>query len=74
MKKRMRSKQTATLSDRLLSFAKEMREKAAALLAGPEQEELLQKAQRAEDAAKEIAFYDANVDGVPAGHRNRAKR
>ena len=48
---RRRFKQTVSLKDRLVSFAKETREKASQLLPGPEQEALLKKAQQADTAA-----------------------
>jgi hypothetical protein len=51
MKKRRRFKQTTTLKERLMAFAEEVRERAAALPAGPEREELLKRASRADTAA-----------------------
>ena len=51
MFKRRRLKQTAALKDRLLSFAKEVREEASRLGPGPEKDELLKEARRADTAA-----------------------
>ena len=51
MWKRRRFTQTATLKDRLISFAKEAREKAAQLEPCPEKDDLLRKARQAETAA-----------------------
>ncbi len=48
---RVRFKQTTPLQDRLAEFAKETRQKAKELEAGPEQDELLRKARRADTAA-----------------------
>ena len=56
MNKRVRFQRTSSLEERLSAFAKDSREKAAELPPGQEREELMLKAQRAEDAAKEIAF------------------
>jgi hypothetical protein len=50
---RRRFKQSITLTDRLASFAKEVRERASLLRPGPEQNELLEKARKA-DAATHI--------------------
>jgi hypothetical protein len=50
MSQRHRSKQTASLKDRLASFAKEVREKASQLKPGPEQDALLKKARQADTA------------------------
>jgi hypothetical protein len=50
MSQRHRSKQTASLRDRLASFAKEAREKASQLKPGPEQDALLKKARQADTA------------------------
>lgn len=51
MKKRRRFKPTMSLKDWLESFAKTAREKAAQLAPGPEREELLLKARRADTAS-----------------------
>jgi hypothetical protein len=48
---RRRSKQTASLKDRLASFAKEVRKKASLLRSGPEKDALLKKARQADTAA-----------------------
>jgi hypothetical protein len=51
MKKRSRFKQSQSLKDRLASFAKGVKEKASRLPPGPEKEELLRKARRADAAS-----------------------
>lgn len=51
MKKRRRFKQTTTLKERLVAFAEEVREKASMLPPGPEREDLLKRASRADTAA-----------------------
>ena len=51
MKRRRRFQQTISLKDRLASFAKEVREKAALLRPGPEKDALLRKARQADTAA-----------------------
>ncbi|WP_024520506.1 hypothetical protein [Bradyrhizobium sp. Tv2a-2] len=51
MLKRRRLKPTDTLKDRLISFAKEAREKASQLQSCPEKDELLRRARQAEIAA-----------------------
>ena len=51
MQTRRRSKQSASLKDRLVAFAKEVREKASKLAPGPERDELLTKARRADTAS-----------------------
>jgi hypothetical protein len=51
MKQRRRFKQTTPLKDRLISFSKEIRDKAAELQPGPEQDALLKRARRADTAA-----------------------
>lgn len=43
--------QTLPLKDRLTSFAEELREKASTLPSGPERDDLIQRARRAETAA-----------------------
>jgi hypothetical protein len=48
---RRRDKQTISLKDRLASFAKEVREKASKLRPGPERDDLLKRAQRADTAS-----------------------
>jgi len=48
---RRRFKQTTSLKDRLTSFAEEIREKASHLRSGPEQDDLLKRARRADTAA-----------------------
>lgn len=52
MKKRRRFKQTTSLKDRLVSFAKATRERASLLRPGAEKEELLKKARQADTAAR----------------------
>jgi hypothetical protein len=49
--KRHRIKQTVSLKDRLIQFAKEAREKASQLRPGLEQDALLKKARQADTAA-----------------------
>lgn len=51
MKKRRRFKQTTTLKERLMAFADEVREQASTLPPGPEREDLLKRASRADTAA-----------------------
>lgn len=51
MTKRLRFKQTESLADRLTTFARLMRERAAYMAPGVEQAAALAKANRAEDAA-----------------------
>lgn len=51
MKHRNRTPQTTSLKDRLASFAKEVRDKAAGLRPGPERDALLKKARQADTAA-----------------------
>jgi hypothetical protein len=51
MKKRRRFKQTTTLKQRLMAFAEEVREQASTLPPGPEREDLLKRASRADTAA-----------------------
>jgi hypothetical protein len=51
MFKRRRFTKTSTLKDRLISFAKEARDKAAQLQSCPEKDDLLRKARQAETAA-----------------------
>jgi hypothetical protein len=51
MQQRRRFKQTTSLKDRLLSFSREMHDKAAELRPGPERDELLKRARRADTAA-----------------------
>jgi hypothetical protein len=48
---RRRFKHTDPLKDRLAAFAKDMRAKASRLSPGTEQDELLRKARRADDAS-----------------------
>jgi hypothetical protein len=48
---RRRLKQTASLNDRLTTFASEVRAKASLLEPGPEQEALLKRARQADTAA-----------------------
>lgn len=50
MQRRRREKQTESLKDRLASFAKEALEKAKTAT-GPEREELIKKARRADTAS-----------------------
>ena len=51
MQSRRRFKQSDSLRDRLASFAKEAIDKAAHLPSGPERDELLKKARRADTAS-----------------------
>jgi hypothetical protein len=51
MQKRRRFKQTTSLSDRLASFAKSARERAAQLTPGIERDDLLRKARQADTAS-----------------------
>lgn len=50
-KKRRRFKQTASLQERLMAFAEDVREQASTLPPGPEREDLLKRARRADTAA-----------------------
>lgn len=50
MKKRRRIRQFESLKDRLASFALSMREKASRLPPGPEQDDVLRRADRADTA------------------------
>jgi hypothetical protein len=52
MLKRRLFRQAASLQDRLLAFAREVREKASRLQPGPEKDALLRKARRADTAAQ----------------------
>lgn len=51
MSERRRVKQTTSLKDRLILFAEQVREKAAQLRPGAEQDALLKKARQADTAA-----------------------
>ena len=51
MIRRRRFKQTQSLQDRLATFAKDARDKAEALPAGPEKEDLLKRARQADTAS-----------------------
>jgi hypothetical protein len=51
MQKRRRIKHTVSLKDRLLSFAKETSQRASQLPNGPERDDMLRKARRADTAA-----------------------
>jgi hypothetical protein len=51
MQKRRRFKQTTSLSDRLASFARSARERAAQLTPGTDRDELLKKARQADTAS-----------------------
>lgn len=62
MQRRRRAKQTVSLKDRLASFAKEATDKASHLPLGPERDELLKKARRA-DTASHIDEW-ANSSGL----------
>ena len=57
MLRRRRSSQSETLQSRLMKFAKEARQKASRLPPGPEQEDLLRKARRAETAFGRLAQF-----------------
>jgi hypothetical protein len=61
-KKRRRFKQTTSLQERLSSFAQDAREQAAILPAGPERDDLLKRANRAETAAQ----IDEWTHGIPS--------
>lgn len=50
-KRRHRFKQTVSFKDRLCAFAKDLREEASQLPAGPERDEILKRARRADTAA-----------------------
>jgi hypothetical protein len=62
MKTRRRLTQYIPLTDRLLAFARAMRDRAALVPPGPERDELLKKAQKAE-AAQEMADW-VNSSGL----------
>jgi hypothetical protein len=51
MTQRRRFKQTTSLKDRLAVFAKQVRDEAAELRPGPEQDALLKKARQADTAS-----------------------
>jgi len=51
MLKRRRFKQTQSLQDRLAIFAKDARDKAETLPAGPDKEDLLKRARQADTAS-----------------------
>jgi hypothetical protein len=51
MQRRRRFKQTASLKERLVSFAKEVREKASHLPPGAEKDSMLKRASQADTAA-----------------------
>jgi hypothetical protein len=51
MLKRRRFKHPSSLKERLFLFAKEMREKAAQLQPGPEQDDVLRRARQADTAS-----------------------
>jgi hypothetical protein len=48
MPKRNRSKPPGSIQDRLIAFAKDLRQRAALLPAGPERDDLIQRARQAE--------------------------
>jgi hypothetical protein len=62
MSRRSRFEQSIPLKDRLSAFIRAMRERAALIPPGPEREEMLKKAKRAE-AAQEIEDW-ANSSGL----------
>ena len=64
MLKRRRFKQSISLQDRLAAFAKDARDHAAALPAGPERDDLLKRARQA-DTASQIDEW-ANSAGLQA--------
>jgi hypothetical protein len=64
MLKRRRFKQMELLQDRLAAFAKDARDKAAVLPAGPEREDLLKRARQADTASHIDAW--ANSPGLRA--------
>jgi hypothetical protein len=51
MKRRRRFRQATPLKERLMAFAEEVREQASSLPPGPEREDLLKRASRADTAA-----------------------
>jgi len=51
MRKRRRFRQMISLKDRLAAFAKEAREKAAAMPPGNQRDDMLKRARRADNAA-----------------------
>jgi hypothetical protein len=59
MQKRLGFKQNASLGERLASFAKSAREKAARLVPGVERDELLRKARRADPAYDLYAWINS---------------
>ena len=70
MLRRRRFKQTESLQDRLAAFAKDARDKAAALPAGPERDELLKRARQAETASHIDEWV--NSPGLQAPSSERA--
>ena len=54
-----RFKQTMSLKERLISFAQEARDEAAALRPGAEQEDLLNKARQADTAASIVDWVNS---------------
>ena len=66
MLKRRRVKQSESLQDRLASFAKEARDKAASLPDGPEREDLLKRARQAETASRIDAWASSTGLQPPA--------
>jgi hypothetical protein len=62
MAERHRAKSTPPLKDRLAAFAEEARSQASQLHAGPEKEDLLNKARQADTAAQLDAW--ANSAGL----------
>jgi hypothetical protein len=51
IKRRRRFTQTVSLKDRLSTFAKDLRDEASQLSAGPERDDILKRARRADTAA-----------------------
>ncbi len=59
VKRRRRFKQTTSLQERLIAFAKEAREQASNLPAGSEKLDLLKKARQADTAARLDAWINS---------------
>jgi len=64
IKRRRRFKQTTSLSERLASFARDLRDKAANVAPGEERDDLLRRARRADTASRLDAW--ANSPGLQA--------
>ena len=66
MLERRRFKQTTPLKDRLTAFAEEARQKATELPPGPERDEMLKKARRADTASHLDAWVNSPGVRPPA--------